>query len=383
MPQIGLKSSCCQSKVNYLASEDDLETCSSPTNLSTIVNRSSSQGACPAGGPAADGYEPKKMDSMESVSMHRMSFSKGELAQDSIGGTATRGCDPLDELAGFFSLMSRRDAAIEGGESVSSGDVIEVHAGAQVGDEDGSGVRIEPLKLYKTVHGFGDRPPINRDAAPEATTGTGGTDGTFSHTAPNSVFFIPQLLTTEECLTLIRHSDSAHEDLAESDGARPQCGPFRYMAHLWPSPLAELVADVVANRLLPNLHTPGHEVKPIVRCISRHEAGYSGAPPHTDPGAFTVVVVLDDLSDASKQPFVGGGTEFWSEEVCDAEMLSQQPDSNKLPLPTLRVAPVRRGGAIIFGEGIVHAAGQVTEGVRHVLVLVFARQKSASQKRRP
>ena len=101
-----------------------------------------------------------------------------------------------------------------------------MHAGAQVEDGGGSGVGIEPLKLYKTVHGFGDRSPIGRDAisASEATTGTGtgGTGGKFSHTAPNSVFFIPQLLTAEECHTLIRHSDSAHDDLSESDGARPQ-----------------------------------------------------------------------------------------------------------------------------------------------------------------
>lgn len=118
MPQTGLKASCSQSKVNCLASEDDLEMCSSPTNRSTIVNCSSSQGTYPVGGTAADGYEPKITDSMESVlslsgSAHRMSFSEGELAQGSISGTATRDCEPLEELAGFFSLMGRRDAATE------------------------------------------------------------------------------------------------------------------------------------------------------------------------------------------------------------------------------------------------------------------------------
>ena len=90
--------------------------------------------------------------------------------------------------------------------------------------------------------------------------------------------------------------------------------------------MAALVDEVVSDRLLPTLGLVGQEWKLLVRCISRYQVG-SGAPPHTDPGAFTVVVLLDD---SSRHAFVGGGTVFWADEVVDAEMLSEQPDAEHL-----------------------------------------------------
>jgi hypothetical protein len=238
-----------------------------------------------------------------------------------------------------------------------SSEVVEVPVVAHVRH----GTRItKPLKLFQVAHGVG-----------QAVQGP-ATSLQFSHTAPNSVFLVPQLLTGEECLTLIRHSDSADRELSASGGA--QCGrPFRWMAHLWPPPLTELVADVVSNRLLPTLGLDdGPGIKLLVRCITRYTPGCV-APPHTDPGAFTAVVVLDDLAkDGEELPFLGGGTEFWPNEVDDAAMVT---DAQSPPLPTLRVASVRPGGAVIFGQGVVHAAGEVTEGVRHVLVLVVSLAK--------
>ena len=242
----------------------------------------------------------------------------------------------------------------------SSSEVIEVPVVAQVRH----GIQItKPLKLFKVAHGVG-----------QAVQGP-ATSLQFSHTAPNSIFLVPQLLTGEECDTLISHSDSADRELSESSSGGAQSGrPFRWMAHLWPPPLTELVADVVSNRLLPTLGLDdGPKIKLLVRCITRYTPGCV-APPHTDPGAFTAVVVLDDLTKdvGEEPPFLGGCTEFWPDEVDDAAMVT---DAQSPPLPALRVASVRPGGAVIFGQGVVHAAGEVTKGVRHVLVLVVSLAK--------
>lgn len=250
--------------------------------------------------------------------------------------------DSKEPLTSFFSLTTSTDSPDF---AESSTAIVQVHGCA-------------PLTLYKVVHGVDGRAPDSRLE--------------FSHTEPNSVYLIPSLLNSHECQALVRYSDRAHEERqSESDGADLQHGPFRWHAHGWPSALTDRVADIAASRLLPTLGLGGQQLKLLVRCITRYQVG-SGAPPHTDPGAFTAVVLLDDLS---RQAFVGGGTEFWAEEACDAEMLSEQPDAETLPPPTLRVAPRRQGCAVIFGEGVVHAAGAVTEGVRHVLVLVFSLHK--------
>lgn len=272
----------------------------------------------------------------------------------------TPACLENDSRIGFSSDSTKVTSEFFSLSGPSSSEVIEVPVVAQVRH----GIQItKPLKLFKVAHGVG-----------QAVQGP-ATSLQFSHTAPNSIFLVPQLLTGEECDTLISHSDSADRELSESSSGGAQSGrPFRWMAHLWPPPLTELVADVVSNRLLPTLGLDdGPKIKLLVRCITRYTPGCV-APPHTDPGAFTAVVVLDDLTKdvGEEPPFLGGCTEFWPDEVDDAAMVT---DAQSPPLPALRVASVRPGGAVIFGQGVVHAAGEVTKGVRHVLVLVVSLAK--------
>ena len=215
-------------------------------------------------------------------------------------------CLESDSRIGFSSDSTKVTSEFFSLSGPSSSEVIEVPVVAQVRH----GIQItKPLKLFKVAHGVG-----------QAVQGP-ATSLQFSHTAPNSIFLVPQLLTGEECDTLISHSDSADRELSESSSGGAQSGrPFRWMAHLWPPPLTELVADVVSNRLLPTLGLDdGPKIKLLVRCITRYTPGCV-APPHTDPGAFTAVVVLDDLTKdvGEEPPFLGGCTEFWPDEVDDA-----------------------------------------------------------------
>ena len=98
--------------------------------------------------------------------------------------------------------------------------------------------------------------------------------------------------------------------------------------------------------------------------VSVYTAGGS-LYPHEDLEALTVLIPLSPLD-----AYTGGGTSFWT-DGCERHPKEHPGCGSPVALPNCVLKPPR-GSALLYGGGILHAAAEVTSGIRHIFVCSFS-----------
>jgi hypothetical protein len=202
----------------------------------------------------------------------------------------------------------------------------------------------------------------------------------------NSVLVVPAVLTHTECDQLVRAADRWLDSGAEDEGCLrggDEQEPLRRVrVSRMDASARALVERVLKGQVLPLLEAelpaaaqalfgdgaPLCEMairfaaaEPVV---SRYTAG-GALFPHEDLEALTVLIPL-----SSHGAYEGGGTAFW------ADGCARHPDGHPecgtpVELPSCVLKPPR-GSAMLYGGDLLHAAAEVTSGVRHICVCSFS-----------
>ena len=98
--------------------------------------------------------------------------------------------------------------------------------------------------------------------------------------------------------------------------------------------------------------------------VSVYTAG-GGLYPHKDLEALTVLIPL-----SPPDAYTGGGTSFWPDGC--ARHPKGHPDCGTPTCAPSCVLKPPRGSAMLYGGGLLHAAAEVSSGIRHIFVCSFS-----------
>eukprot|EP00931_Biecheleriopsis_adriatica_P098130 TRINITY_DN72021_c0_g1_i1.p1 TRINITY_DN72021_c0_g1~~TRINITY_DN72021_c0_g1_i1.p1 ORF type:complete len:252 (-),score=40.23 TRINITY_DN72021_c0_g1_i1:21-776(-) len=197
----------------------------------------------------------------------------------------------------------------------------------------------------------------------------------------NSVIFVPDMMTVEECNALIDAVDS-HLDSGGAwipqDKAYDCSDESKEVAlnRVRTSDLGvkaeEMISSLITERVLPffEQQLPDVALELFGQSSDLAELEFSFSPgepainrytkggefrPHRDRYSITVYVTLSEESSYS-----GSGTAFWPQDA----------ESEESPEPAVTIRP-SQGGAVIFNGDVLHAGLPVESGVRHLFVSSF------------
>lgn len=198
----------------------------------------------------------------------------------------------------------------------------------------------------------------------------------------NSILMVPDMLTSEECASLMQTVDSHLEaggawrgqDEAYLPGT--EADKEAALKRVWISDLEEdtqeFTASIITDRVLPifEQQLPDVAIELFGRSSDLAEMEFTFSPGepainrytkggefkrHRDRFSLTVYVTLSEES-----AYVGGGTAFWA----------QDPESEDSDEHTA-VVRASQGGAVIFNGDVQHSGLPVESGIRHLFVASF------------